>query len=297
MITDEQIAQALARFNGFMNAPVIDGLDQSKSMQRLVRCWFDEVTTYCYSQCSDESMHFHHFHEDIVKIRGPANLDEIPLGWFNHFALGVVFRAMCVIHHRESDMRDRKPSDGAIAQHLDDELNALLESYDTRTVAAVRKLREAAELVGLPRGYFLTRDLEIGTLTDRLVKAAEWKLDGNEGYFQTTRRPVVEPYSSEKAENEHHQAVCDAMTSVDYILQTHEIEVQHLAKRGKKSLEQWAIRKLWGNVCETFEYLGVAPKLEKPWVTVRDVLALCNVHVDTETVRDTLNPRAKRTTG
>jgi len=294
MITDEQIVVALKEFNGPFGLTRIPGLHESEALKRLVRCWVDQLPAKlneCYG---------YETYQQLVNSGAKINFGELQRVWFDFFGIPVIY---CGISHirRAEEWRqhpdERVHFSGALLAELRDEE---LKPYGSDAIQALHLLRKAETLLGLPRDYYVQRH-------DRSSERSDWEWEADEsGYIQyckasraapISRPPVMEALNDLDLEPESRKSARETLVTVAEIWDRYDGDLKYMAKAGKQTFEAWAIRRLWGDISEIFEVTGSEFNIKKPWATIRDVLALCNVQVDTETVRHTLKPKVKKTSG
>lgn len=267
MITDDQISIELELMSRMVQIP---RLHHSESLHRLARAWCDLGLEPCSDSC------------ELLA----ANGYEMESAWFSRFALGVVSGAMMSIRGRRHSSELQGLSGVAILGAERNELNCMLEPYSSTYVPAVRKLQEAALLVGLPRNFFVSRQQDRKKFLKEIRRnKSEEEPPPDISCF--VRPPVIEPFDKERSESPETRQI---LASLACVQDMYDNNLKFSAKRGKPTFEHWAIRRLWASVLDVFDTgdEDEQPVIKKPWVTIRDVLRLCEVHVDTEMVRKTI---------
>lgn len=299
MITDEEIVSSMKAFTGpgieitdeFIDftlaslhlrtpksAALTNGICQSESMRRLVRCWCNQRVGMSCDQREAT------LHDSMLKEIKSGFIPEIILGlWFMPFETTVI-SSMTRIHTLESmrhspGQSQRSPIE-SIKQARDDELSA----FDSSTVEAFHKLRDAAKLLGVPQDFFTSRPLD----RDDIEK--ETLLDDQQGdvRYRSTCAPFIQKFPEHLIRLDSYNDERDPVAAVAEIYNSYRNDLKHAGRGGKQTFEGWAIRKLWSDISDAFNYAKSLPEIDKPWATVRDVLALCNVAVDSEMVRKTV---------
>lgn len=275
VISDTQIADLLRVHN-----TVIPGIDESHAMQRLAKLWFSLLPTEIQLQ-ADKA-----FKNDLTSSEITANFDVngkpdgILACWVLIFMSPVIVATMYRIIEIEKDCNLLGEGAHFALESVKAERDLALQPFDSARLAVV-KLREAAELCGLPRDYYVSRSVGF----KERVNIASAIGNSTHKSIPFTRRPPIIETSNEFDDDQNIVSSQNDIVIAATIIDWYNEDFEYLAKGGKKSLEQWAIRKLWNGITIAFAPVGGTGQIDNHWAMVRDVLKLCNVPVDTEVVR------------
>jgi len=264
VISDEQIVVAIKEFNKQNVSLPVPGLDKSKPLQRLVRCWVDQLPAEVMERYSNET------YQQVVDMGARVDYGDVQRIWFDFFGVPVI-GSIGSIRLAGASLQHPDKREQFSASSLKGLRDSELEPFGFDAVNSFHALREAAALLGFPCDYYIRRE-------------------ANKSGF---RPPVIEVLEGQHIESESLHSKLESLVSIARIWDGYDYSLKYTAKAGKQSFETWAIRRLWGAISEIFEATGSEFNVKNPWVTIRDMLKLSNVDVDAETVRKTIKAISK----
>lgn len=164
-----------------------------------------------------------------------------------------------------------------------------IEATGNRPVGlALEHLVKAAKLMDLPHDYYVKRkDFSYIDMVDKSGIIAdcrpEFVVD------PTFRPPAIENYHNTPYRLSNEQAgKLWALTDVSCLVDFSNRENQDFGKRSGRSVDMAAVRRLAREIDLDRHFLQREPEMRNPFATVRDVLRLINLDIETKHIAQTL---------